>query len=148
MHLLHFCCCLLLDSILACFDVEIRGCCSFCACFFCFVDHILTIMCSNAFFLFNIDCLCTLHFPAIAPLYILWAPRPCLPKCCIFWPCAHITKHALIARFAFFLPCFCFRSWTHTLLHPSEPIRIHLHSLLTIFGKTHKTSCPGKFPRP
>ena len=33
-------------------------------------------------------------------------------------------------------------------LHPYASIITHLHPSTPIFGKTHKASCPGKFPRP
>ena len=107
--------------------------------------------------LFFLLCSCSYTFishsaPLPSPLFLHMvpsnAPWQSLPTSCIFPLCTDIQKRVVLAYSLLFLPCFCSFPWSHTLLHPSEPIRIHLYSILSIFGKTQKTSCPGKFPRP
>ena len=78
----------------------------------------------------------------------LWSPWSDLPPCCLFLPQAYTTKHVIFSRFGLFSSCFFCRPLPYDPMHPSICTNTHMNSFLTIFGKTHKTSCPGKFPRP
>ena len=60
----------------------------------------------------------------------------------------YFVKHVPITHFGLFFLVFSSLPWLYTPLHSSLSIIILSHSLFTILHRNHKTSCPGKFPRP
>ena len=82
-------------------------------------------------------------------LFISPLDPPCTPQ--LSWPTWFLATLQNMS-FSSILDSFCivFSSlpWIYTLLHPSLSIITHLHSFLIILHKSHKMSCPGKFPRP
>ena len=118
-------------------------------------------MCSFYFFHAFFAIICACPFDKFMPKPFAALPRPkfCLlsslfvfltnPKLTLFFlPRSRVSKCCPTRAFVHILVLFRVPSFSQVPLHPSLSIITHEHSFLIIFGNSHKTSCPGKFPRP